>query len=94
MFIQNQGNAIGTQFMEAMDLFARSIVNSATIMAPNRIILTGCLFENPCVREALITACSSYDMSLGSDRIQYSGLAQKEHYIGPVAICAKMLLYS
>lgn len=94
MFIQNQGNAIGTQFMEAMDLFARSIVNSATIMAPNRIILTGCLFENPCVREALITACSSYDMSLGADRIQYSGLAQKEHYIGPVAICAKMLLYS
>lgn len=94
MFIQNQGNAIGTQFMEAMDLFARSIVNSATIMAPNRIILTGCLFENPCVREALITACSSYDASLGADRIQYSGLAQKEHYIGPVAICAKMLLYS
>lgn len=79
---------------DALDLFARSIVNSATIMAPNRIILTGNLFESPEVRKALIQACASYDASLGQDRIIYSELAQKEHYIGAAAICTKMLLFS
>lgn len=93
-FCKNLGSSIGRQFVDALDLFARSIVNSATIMAPNRIILTGSLFESPEVRKALIQACASYDASLGPNRVIYSELAGKENYIGPVAICAKMLLYS
>ena len=93
-FCKNLGNPVGRQFVDALDLFARSIVNSATIMAPNRIILTGSLFESPEVRKALIQACASYDASLGTNRVIYSELAGKENYIGPVAICAKMLLYS
>lgn len=93
-FCKNLGNPVGRQFVDALDLFARSIVNSATIMAPNRIILTGNLFESPEVRKALIQACASYDASLGQDRIIYSELAQKEHYIGAAAICTKMLLFS
>ncbi len=93
-FCKNLGSPIGDQFADALDLFARSIVNSATIMAPNRIILTGSLFESPEVRKALIQACASYDASLGTNRVIYSELAGKENYIGPVAICAKMLLYS
>ena len=93
-FCKNLGNPVGRQFVDALDLFARSIVNSATIMAPNRIILTGNLFESPEVRKALIQACASYDASLGTNRVIYSELAGKENYIGPVAICAQMLLYS
>ena len=93
-FCKNLGSSIGRQFVDALDLFARSIVNSATIMAPNRIILTGSLFESPEVRKALIQACAFYDASLGPNRVIYSKLAGKENYIGPVAICAKMLLYS
>lgn len=94
LYCGHSDDEIGRQLADALDLFARSIVNSATIMAPNRIILTGSLFESPEVRKALIQACASYDASLGQDRIIYSELAQKEHYIGAAAICTKMLLFS
>lgn len=94
IFQENQGNEIGTAFDEALDLFARSIVNSATIMAPNRIILTGSLFESIQVRRALIHACGSYDASFNEKRILYSALAGKGNYIGAVAVCAKMQLFS
>lgn len=94
LYCAHMDDEIGRQLADVLDLFARSIVNSATIMAPNRIILTGSLFESPEVRKALIQACASYDASLGTNRVIYSELAGKENYIGPVAICAKMLLYS
>ena len=80
-------------FDDAIDIFARSIVNSATIMAPNRIVLTGDLFQSRVIREKLIEACGSYDASWGQGRVVYSELWDKENYIGPVAICAKHLLF-
>lgn len=80
-------------FDDAIDIFARSIVNSATIMAPNRIVLTGELFQSRVIREKLIEACGSYDASWGQGRVVYSELGDKENYIGPVAICAKYLLF-
>lgn len=80
-------------FDDAIDIFARSIVNSATIMAPNRIVIMGSLFKAKSVREKLIEACGRYDESWGEGRVVYSELASREGYIGPVAICAKQLLF-
>lgn len=80
-------------FDDAIDIFARSIVNSATIMAPNRIVIMGSLFKTKTVRDKLIEACGNYDASWGEGRVVYSGLASREGYIGPVAICAKQLLF-
>lgn len=80
-------------FDDAIDMFARSIVNSATIMAPNRIVLTGELFQSQVIREQLIQSCGSYDASWGEGRVVYSELWDRENYIGPVAICAKHLLF-
>ncbi len=94
VFAESTDQAEGEKFRQAMDLFARSIVNSATIMAPNRIVLTGSLFESALVRDELIKACKAYDESMGHNRILYSNLAKKEHYIGPAAVCAKQLLFS
>ncbi len=88
------GSAAGAEFAEALDLFARSLVNSATIMAPNRIVLTGPLFESPLARKTIIDACMAYDDGFNEERIIYSSLAQKAYYIGPIAICAKMQLFS
>ncbi len=90
----SRGSEAGEKLDEAIDIFARSIVNSATIMAPNRIVLTGSLFASPQVRSAFIAACSSYDPGFNENRIIYSDLAKKASYIGPVAICAKMQLFS
>lgn len=80
-------------FDEAIDIFARSIVNSATIMAPNRIIITGALFQGAEIREALIQACGRYDATWKEQRVLYSELSDREGYIGPVAICAKQILF-
>lgn len=94
VFREAAGTETGAEFEKVMDIFAQSIVNSATIMAPNRIILTGELFRDAIIREALIAACMSYDEGWGSSRILYSSLSEKESYIGAVAVCAKILLFS
>ena len=70
----------------AIDIFARSIVNTCTIIAPNRIILAGSLFGGEVIRDSLIVACEKYDKAYNSKRIYHTSLSQKESYIGPVAV--------
>lgn len=72
-------------YEEAMDLFARTIVNSITILAPNRVVLCGSLFADGQVRERLISYCKRYDAQYDEGRISYSILAPQEDYIGAVA---------
>lgn len=72
-------------YEEAMDLFARTIVNSITILAPNRVVLCGSLFTDGQVRERLISYCKRYDAQYDEGRISYSILAPQEDYIGAVA---------
>lgn len=94
VYSDSEGSTKRDAFDEAIDVFARSIINSATIMAPNRIVLTGPLFEDEVIRKALIDACESMDASWKKGRVIYSSLSDKESYIGPVAVCAKQLLFS
>lgn len=97
VYARSAGSETGRRFDEAIDLFARSIINSATIMAPNRIVITGSLFENPGIRRAVARACAGYDESWGENgakRMIYSSLSEMEHYIGPVAVCVKKMLFS
>lgn len=70
---------------EVLDLFARSIVNSATILAPDRVILYGKLFAHAWLREKVVAACAAYDEEWDERHVVYSSLAEKESYIGPVA---------
>ena len=70
----------------AIDIFARCIVNTCTIVAPNRIILAGSLFGGEVIRDSLIVACEKYDKAYNSKRIYHTSLSQKESYIGPVAV--------
>ncbi|MBR3228376.1 MAG: ROK family transcriptional regulator, partial [Erysipelotrichaceae bacterium] len=67
---------------EKIDLFARCIVNTATILAPNRIVLCGKLFGGETIRKELISACQSYDKGFNERRILYTGLCDREAYIG------------
>ena len=72
----------------AIDLFARCIVNAATIVAPSRIVLAGDLFESDVIRGKLIRACSSYDRAFGEKRILHTTLSGREGYAGPAAVFA------
>ncbi len=71
---------------EILDMFATTVVNAMTMLAPDRVILCGTLFENEILREALIQACISYEPRYNETKIVHTALAHKEDYIGPVAL--------
>ena len=79
-------------FDKAIDLFARTIVNSMTILAPNRVVLFGSLFHDRVIRDRLIEACEKYDSRYNTTRILYSTLADREKIIGPVAVFVRAVL--
>ncbi len=84
-YLQAKSKGESDVYDEAIDLFARTIVNSMTILAPNRVVLCGRLFKDAQIRQLLIERCKSYDERYNENRIIYSTLAAKEDYIGPVA---------
>lgn len=79
-------------FDDAIDLFARTVVNTMTILAPNRVILYGPMFDDDFVRAAFIGACQKYEPRYNAERILYSTLASQCACIGPVAVEVYSLL--
>ncbi len=78
---------------EAVDLLARSIVNAATILAPEKIVLYGSVLHNEHIYRMVKRACEEYDAALAGERICCSALAEKEGYIGPVAYFIKEQIF-
>ena len=85
--------AVRKSFDNAIDLFARSIVNTSTIIAPNRIILSGSLFKSEIIRDKLIEFCKVYDPAYNENRVCYTALSDRESYIGPVAVYLDRTLF-
>lgn len=85
--LDNFGEVLAKEekLQDAMDLFARCIVNAITIVSPNQVILCGSLFRDENVRKGLIKNCKYYDETIDENRILYTGFEEKENYIGPVA---------
>lgn len=77
------------QLQEEIDLFARTLVNAATILLPEKVILYGRLFGHAWLRQELTAACGRYDPRFDEDYIRYSELSAREAYIGPVAFFIK-----
>lgn len=78
------------QVMDAsLDLFARAVVNTVTILAPNRVVLCGTLFRSKEIRNRMISMCSSYEPKYNEKKIVWTSLGEQEAYIGPVALFVK-----
>ena len=73
------------QIDEAIDLFARSIVNTGTIIAPKLIVLFGKMFRIDSVRNRLIESCSAFDPTFNGKRILHTTLSDRESFVGPAA---------
>lgn len=84
--LENQDEPIQKIMENLMDMFARVIVNSITLLAPERVVLCGEFFAIDQMREAFIQTCSSYEPRYGHDMIVYTGLSDRERYIAPVAV--------
>lgn len=78
---------------DMLDLFARSIVNCMTILAPNRVILSGSMFRSELLCQGLIACCSFYDERYDEENIIHTVLADSEDYIGAVALFVGAYLY-
>lgn len=81
------------QIDEAIDLFARSIVNTGTILAPGRIVLFGRLATIKALRDRLIERCRVYDPAYDESRIIYTPLSGRESYAGPAAVYTRYKLF-
>lgn len=73
------------KFNEKIDILAQTLVNSMTIISPNRVVLCGSMFRSQLIRQRLIEAVKEYDSSYDEAKIFYTDLADREDYIGPVA---------
>lgn len=91
---ESSSGEIKAKIDEAITVFAMSIVNSTTILAPNRVVLCGKLFRDERIRQKLINKCMEMDSRLAESRILYTELSNKEDFIGPVAVYVKERVYS
>ena len=87
------GSRAKTELDEALDIFARTVVNSATVLAPNRIVLCGYLFRDQERRSCFIEHAKAYDGAFDENRILYNSLSECEDYIGPVASYVKQYVF-
>lgn len=76
---------------ELIDQLARTVVNSITLLAPDKVIIYGQLFEIPRFQEHFLNACKSYDASYDENYILKSELSDKIEYIGPLAVVVNEL---
>lgn len=76
-----------------IDLVALALVNTATILNADSIVLFGLLFENERIIEKLVKQCVRYNKNFNESIIKISTLNKKREYIGCIAMCAKKYFF-
>ncbi len=77
-----------------VDLLARSVCNVITMLAPDKVIVYGKLFEQPALMERFMARCRAIDPRYGEAYITHSELRDKIDYIGPLALVVNSLFLS
>lgn len=67
--------------------------NAITILAPDKTIIFGTMFDNPKIEELFLKYYSEYEVYYNKDSIHKSTLSKKIRYIGPTAIVVKKLFF-
>ena len=80
------GISYDSRYLLAVNIRSQALVNSMTILVPNRVILFGSMFRDGMIRQKLDAACCEYDPRCGAERILYSALADQEGFPGPAAV--------
>ena len=73
----------------AIDSFACTFVNTATILSPDHVAIFGSMFDNEAVRTAFLTACQRYDPKYDNHFIHLADNRDKLAYIGPAAVAIR-----
>lgn len=76
---------------DIIEEMARTVVNTITLLAPDKVIFYGEMFELPHFQERFLHFCMNYDASYHQDYIVKSRLSDKTQYIGPLAVAVNEL---
>ena len=76
---------------DIIEQMARVAVNTITLLAPDKVIIYGQMFEHPGVEERFLHLCSHYDKSYHGEYILKSRLSDRIGYIGPLAVAVNEL---
>lgn len=71
--------------------FARVAVNTITLLAPDKVIIYGELFELPHFQERFLAFCRHFDPAYDEEYILKSGLSDRISYVGPLAVVVNEL---
>ncbi|MDE6302558.1 MAG: ROK family transcriptional regulator [Clostridia bacterium] len=77
---------------ERINYVAPALMNTATILGTNTVVLFGAMFENPKTAEKLKESCARFSGYV-APALRISKLNDKRAYIGATAICAKNLFF-
>ena len=76
---------------DIIEQLARVAVNTITLLAPDKVIIYGEMFNHPGVEERFLHFCSHYDASYHGGYIVKSKLSDRIEYIGPLAVTVNEL---
>lgn len=71
---------------EVFKQFVRIAVNTTTILAPDKVIIYGELFNLPHFQERFLHFCKHFDPSYDESYVLKSKLSDRIEYIGPLAV--------
>ncbi len=91
--IGSDDERVKTVFEEKSTLVAMSLINTATILNANEIVLFGSVFERKGVDEMLKRHIKDLFENFDENTVSVSALNDKRNYIGTVAVCASELFF-
>ena len=76
---------------DIIEEMGRTVVNTITLLAPDKVIIYGEMFELPFFEKMFLEVCRTYDPSSREDYIVNSKLSDRIEYIGPLAVVVNEL---
>lgn len=76
---------------DIIEEIARITVNTITLLAPDKVIIYGQMFDLPHFQKMFLEVCRTYDPSYTDDYIVKSNLSDRIEYIGPLAVVVNEL---
>lgn len=92
-WMEAQDEGLKDALSDIVELMAMSVTNIGTILAPDKVILFGYIFNLPHMEEWFTWHCRQYDPVNCSQEgyIEHSRLSDRANYIGPLAIVVNEL---
>ena len=76
---------------DIVERLARTVVNTITLLAPDKVIIYGFMFEMDHIQKRFLDYCTYYDPMYDGDYILKSELSGRIGYIGPLAVAVNEL---